>query len=139
MISQVGSAIALTFRGPGARLAYAITFGLVTAITAFYLVMLPSSAVGGFSLIALRYLTTSLGLAAFALGYGFALTIAINVSSIAQRNRAAEVVGIGGLLAAILPGSLCCTSIVPSLLAAFGASVPTVLGTTGKIQSVFAL
>jgi hypothetical protein len=139
MIRQAGSAFALTFRGPGAPLAYAITFGLGTALTAFYLVMLPSSAVGGFSLVALRYLTPALSLSAASLGYGFALTIAINAGSSAQRSRTAEAAGIGGLLAAILPGSLCCTSIVPSALAALGASVPTVLGTTGKIQSIFGL
>ncbi len=139
MIRQLGVALTLTFRGPGAPLAYAITFGLGTVITAFYLVMLPSSSVGGFSLTAVQYLTPALALAAAALGYGFALMIAINISSLAQRSRTAEAAGLAGLLAAVLPGSLCCTSVVPSLLAAFGASVSTVIGTTGKIQSVFGL
>ena len=139
MIRQVGIALGLTFRGPGAPLAYAIALGLGSAITAFYLVMLPSSSTGGFSLLALQDLTPALALAAAGLGYGFALMIAINVSSLAQRSRTAEVTGLAGLLAAALPGSLCCTSVVPSLLTAFGASVSTVLGTTGKIQSIFGL
>src|SRR5579875_2604537 len=91
-MGQVLRGIALTYAGPRRGRAYGITLGLGTALTAFYLVMLPSSRVGGFS-----------------------------------------------LLAAVLPGSLCCTSIIPSLLAVFGASVPTILGTTGKIASVFAL
>jgi hypothetical protein len=135
---QVARGIALAFEGSRRGRSAAITLGLGTLITAFYLVMLPSSAVGGLTLIALHYLTPLLALAAIALGYGFALTIAINVSSFAQRNRTSGVVGVGGLLAAVLPGSLCCTSVVPSLLAALGASTPTILGTTGKIQSVFA-
>ena len=138
-MGQVFKGIVLTFTGPHRRRAYGITLGLGTVITAFYLVMLPSSAVGGFSLIALHYLTPELALAAVALGYGFALALEINASALARRSRTAEVVGAGGLLAAVLPGSLCCTSIIPSLLAAFGASVPTILGTTGKIASVFAL
>jgi hypothetical protein len=138
-MSQVVRGIGLAFAGSRRWRSYAIALGLGTPLTAFYLVMLPSSAVGGFSLVALRYLTPGLALAAAALGYGFALTIAINVSALTQRSRAAGVVGIGGLLAATLPGSLCCTSVIPSLLAAFGASVPTILGTTGKIASVFAV
>lgn len=138
-MGQVLRGIALAFAGPSRARAYGIALGLGTAITAFYLVMLPSSAVGGFSLIALHYLTPALALAAAALGYGFALALAVNASALTQRSRAAGAVGVGGLLAAVLPGSLCCTSIIPSLLAAFGASVPTILGTTGKIASVFAV
>jgi hypothetical protein len=137
-MGQVFSGIALTFTGPRRWQAYGIFISLGTLVTAFYLVMLPSSAVGGLSLVALRYLTPAFALAAAALGYGFALAIAINASSLAQRSRAAGVVGVGGLLAAVLPGSLCCTPVIPSVLAAFGASVPTILGTTGKIASVFA-
>ena len=137
-MARVARGIALAFEGKQRKHSAAITLGFGTLITAFYLVMLPSSAVGGFTLIALHYLTPFLALAAIALGYGFALTIAINVSAVAQRSRASGAVGIGGLLAAVLPGSLCCTSVVPSLLAALGASTPTILGTTGKIQSIFA-
>ncbi|GAC1628002.1 MAG: hypothetical protein NVS4B5_19320 [Vulcanimicrobiaceae bacterium] len=138
VIRQVAAATTLTFRGKGAAVAYAWLLGLGTVATAFYFVMLPSSAVGGLSLLALRYLTVPLALAAVVLGYGFALAIAINLGAFSQRSRTAEVAGVGGLIAAILPGSLCCTSLVPTALAAFGASATTVLGTTGKIQSIFA-
>jgi hypothetical protein len=139
IMGQALRGIALTFTGPGRGRAWSVLLGLGTLITAFYLVMLPSSAVGGFSLVALQYLTPALAVVAVLLGYGFALTLALNASAFEQRSRAAGAVGIGGLLAAVLPGSLCCTSIVPSILAALGASVPTVLGTTGKIASVFAV
>lgn len=138
-MGQVSRGIAFTFTGPRRGRAWALLLGLGTLITAFYIVMLPSSAVGGFSLVALHYLTPALAVVAVVLGYGFALTLALNASALSQRSRAAGAVGIGGLLAAVLPGSLCCTSIVPSLLAALGASVPTILGTTGKIASVFAV
>lgn len=126
-MGQVVRGITLTFSGPRSGRAYGIVLGLGTVLTAFYLVVLPSSAVGGFSLLAVHYLTPTLALCAVALGYGFAAAIAINMSALTQRSRAAGVVGVGGLLAAVLPGSLCCTSVIPSLLAAFGASVPTIL------------
>ena len=139
MIGQASLALAMTFRGPGASRAFAWLLGLGTVATAFYLVMLPSSSTGGFSLEALHYLTPALTLAAIVLGYGFALAVAINLGAFSQRSRSAEAVGLGGLFAAILPGSLCCTSLVPTALAALGASATTVLGTTGRIQSIFAL
>lgn len=139
MVRQVRTALYLTFTGPPGFRSYAVLFGLGSAATAFYLIMLPSSAVGGFSFAAVRYLTPGLALAAAALGYGFALAVAINVGALSRRSRSAEVVGVGGLLASILPGSLCCTSLIPSLLAALGASTPTILGTTGRLQSIFAL
>jgi hypothetical protein len=137
-MGQVFAGIGLAFAGRARIRSLTITLVLGSLLTAFYLVMLPSSAVGGLAFVAVHYLTPLLALAAIVLGYGFALTVAINVSSFTQRSRAAGVVGVGGLLAAVLPGSLCCTSVVPSLLAALGASTPTILGTTGKIQSVFA-
>jgi hypothetical protein len=137
-MGQVFAGIGLAFAGRARIRSLTITLVLGSLLAAFYLVMLPSSAVGGFSLLALHYLTPLLALAAIVLGYGFALTVAINASAFVQRSRSSGMLGAGGLLAAILPGSLCCTSVVPSLLAALGASTPTILGTTGKIQSVFA-
>jgi hypothetical protein len=139
VIRQVPMGVAMTFRGKGTNRAYAIFLGLGSSATAFYLIMLPSSSAGGFSPAALRYLTPPLALAAAVLGYGFALAIAINIGAFSRRSRSAEAVGLGGLLAAILPGSLCCTSLVPTLLATLGASATTIIGTTGKIQSIFAL
>lgn len=139
VIRQVGLAIALTFRSQDAPRAYALLIGLGSVATAFYLVMLPSSAVGGFSLVALHYLTPAFALAAAVLGYGFALAIAINIGAFSRRSRSAEAAGLGGLLAAVLPGSLCCTSLIPTVLAALGFSATTIIGTTGKIQSIFAL
>lgn len=139
VIRQVGIALSLTFHGPGCGRAYVIVGALGTGATAFYLFMLPSPAVGGLSPAALHYLTPSLAAAAVVLGFGFALAVAINAGAIAQRRHAAEVVGIGGLIASVLPGSLCCTSVIPSLLAFLGLSTSSILGTTGRIQSIFAL
>lgn len=112
---------------------------LGTGATMFYLFMLPSPAVGRLSAAALRYLTPPLAAAAIMLGFGFALAVVINAGAIAQRRHTAEVVGIGGLIASLLPGSLCCTSGIPSLLAVLGLSTSSILGTTGRIQSIFAL
>ena len=106
--------------------------------TAFYLVMLPSPSVGGFSLIALRYLTPGLALVAVLLGFGLSATLAINITALGT-SASSNAAGLGGFIASVLPGSLCCTSVIPSLLALAGASAPSILTSTGKIQSIFAL
>ncbi len=46
--------------------------------------------------------------------------------------------GFGAVIAAIIPGGLCCTSVIPSVLAAFGASTTTIIDVTGKFQGPFA-
>ena len=45
--------------------------------------------------------------------------------------------GFGAVTAAIIPNMLCCTSVIPALLAALGASTPTVIGVTGVLQGPF--
>lgn len=138
MIRQVESALTATFRGPRSIRAYVIFLGVGVLATAFELIALPSPAVGGLSFSALRFLTPWLAAAAAFIGFGFGLSLALNADVTVGR-RTSRAAGVGGMLASVLPGSLCCTSIVPSLLAALGASAPTVLGTTGKIQAIFAL
>ncbi|MCL4364998.1 hypothetical protein M1590_01600 [Candidatus Marsarchaeota archaeon] len=46
--------------------------------------------------------------------------------------------GFGAVAATIIPSGLCCTSVIPAILAALGASTPTVIGITGVLQGPFA-
>ena len=100
--------------------------------------MLPSPAVGGFSPVALRYLTPPLAVLAVALGFGLGATLAINLTAV-KKSGTSGAVGFAGVISSVLPGSLCCTSVVPSLLALAGSSASSIIGSTGKIQSIFAL
>ncbi|MCL4375189.1 hypothetical protein M1394_00090 [Candidatus Marsarchaeota archaeon] len=45
--------------------------------------------------------------------------------------------GLGAVIAAIIPSSLCCTSVIPAILAAFGASTTTIINVTGDFQGPF--
>ncbi len=65
------------------------------------------------------------------------LVITVNVYAYKIKSKGTRKFGIASVISAILPSSLCCTSIVPSLLAVGGASTSFIVGNTGKIQSVF--
>ncbi|GAC1389542.1 MAG: hypothetical protein NVSMB31_05620 [Vulcanimicrobiaceae bacterium] len=138
VIGQAFQGFSVTFDGPRkVRAVLILTLGGMVA-TAFYLFMLPSPSVGGFSLIALQYLTPGLALIAALLGFGLSATLAINITAFSM-SASSNAAGLGGFIASVLPGSLCCTSVVPSLLALAGASAPSIITSTGKIQSIFAL
>jgi len=138
MVGQVARGFNLTFTGSRKSGALLILLVGGAAATTFYLFLLPSPAVGGISPMAFHYLTPPLTVLAILFGFGLSATLAINFSAL-KRSKAAGVAGLGGLLTSVLPASLCCTSAVPSLLALAGASASTIIGSTGKIQSIFAL
>ncbi len=131
-------ALTIAFRGTNLRRSFALTALIGVPATAFYLVALPAERFGAFALGALRFLTPGDALASAIVGFGVALTVALNVA--AHRAHASQTaLTFGGVVAALLPSSLCCTSLIPSLLAALGASAPAVLHLTGRFQGVFAV
>ncbi|MCL4399286.1 hypothetical protein M1293_02145 [Candidatus Parvarchaeota archaeon] len=65
------------------------------------------------------------------------LVITLNVYSYRIRTKTSKRLALSSIIGAILPSSLCCTSIVPSLMAVFGFSTSFIIGNTGKVQSVF--
>ena len=68
------------------------------------------------------------------------LALSLVMNSFAFVNGAAlsGKAGLGAVIAAIIPSGLCCTSAIPAILAAFGASTATVIGVTGELQGPFA-
>jgi len=129
------SAIARTFMTRPWSSALLVALG-GSALAFFYAIALPAERYGAFGFGALAYLTAPEAIAAAIIGYGTTLAIAINLGSNAARGS--EALTFGGALAALLPSSLCCTTLVPSALAALGASAPAVLHTTGRFQGFFA-
>ena len=66
------------------------------------------------------------------------LSLAANAYAFTNRASTSSKTGFGAVISAILPSSLCCTSFIPAILAAFGASTSTIIGITGTIQGPFA-
>jgi len=136
------SAFTMIFSRPAAARSLGIALGLGSLVFAFYVIALPAGTLGALSPAALQFLTPWQVLAAAILGYGFAIAIAMNVAAAGGNGglrKGAGALGIGGLIASLLPSGLCCTPAIPLLLATLGVSVPTIFRTSGIFQAFFAL
>jgi len=134
--AALGSATLRTFRARPLASTLLVALG-GSALAGFYAIALPAERFGAFSLGALAYLSPGEAIAAAIVGYGGMLGIAINLASNAARSAGGALTS-GGLVAALLPSSLCCTTLVPSALAALGVSAPAVLHVTGRFQGFLA-
>ncbi len=113
-----------------------LAFGVFLLGLAFYLITLPATYTGGvIGFAALRHLNGELVLLAFLLALLLSVVLTLNAYSVrtALRVRGAGL-SIGAVVASLVPGSVCCTPLVPSMLAAIGASTPQIFGLTGRIQ-----
>ena len=134
---NVSIAVGQVFRAPRYRLLAMGLFALVLAVNLF---TLPATYTGGVvGLISLRYLTVELGIFAVTLAVLFSLVLTLDVyafrAAIRQRDKG---LGVGALLAGFLPAGVCCTPLVPTLLAIMGASTPQIFGLTGRVQGFVA-
>ena len=133
----VRSALHNAFSPPARTRSLLFLTVLGVPLTLFYCIALPAERFGALGWGALQFLTVGEALAAGILGFGVALSIALNLA--AQRVRASQTsLTVGGLVAALLPSSLCCTTLIPSALATLGASAPAVLHLSGRFQGFFA-
>lgn len=113
---------------------------LFAVLFAFYALTLPAAYTGGYlGWVSLRQLDLRLALFALALAGLLSLVLTMNLYALRHaRRRGGRRLGAAALLASVLPSSLCCTSIVPSLLALAGASTPQIFGLSGRIQGFLA-
>jgi hypothetical protein len=134
---MVGSALREVFRLRGYR---HLALGLFVLGLAFYLVMLPATYTGGaVGWVSLRYLNVELSLTALILALLLSVVLTLNVYSarIALRQQGTGL-SVGAVLASLVPSSICCTPLLPSVLAAIGASTPQIFSLTGRIQGTVA-
>jgi len=114
--------------------------GLFLLALALYLFTLPATYTGGvIGLVSVRYLNAELVFFSLTLALLLSLVVTLNVYSVrASVGRRGAGLSAAGVLASLVPSSLCCTSLVPSLLAAVGASTPQIFRMTGLIQGTVA-
>ena len=112
-------------------------FALALTLNVF---TLPAAYTGGvIGLISLRYLTPELLFFSVALAALLSLALTLNIYAFrASVRRRSGGLTLGALLSSLLPASICCTPVVPTLLAILGASTPQIFGLTGRIQGFFA-
>ena len=117
--------------------AYLLLFlALSVSVSALYMFLLPSLPLGAIVPYAIRFITPVQ--AAFALIFGVLLSLVAMLNVYAFRMRASSVKGIavGSILASLVNG-LCCTPLIPSLIAVTGASTPVLYEISPRLQAFF--
>jgi hypothetical protein len=131
----ISGAIKETLSGKSYMAGFAAASILVTIVYAYLL---------SFSSLNLGNVPRILGISIYELlvslllGIMFSLVLTMSAFSIKRNIKSSEKVGIGALIASIVPSSMCCTALIPSVLSIAGASTATIIGVTGKIQGPFA-
>ncbi|MGC8537801.1 MAG: hypothetical protein ACP5MZ_02335 [Candidatus Micrarchaeia archaeon] len=114
---------------------FAITTSLMFVLYAYLLSYSSIALIPGFIIFGL---SVAVIIVSFLLSTLFSIVIVMNIYGIRQGVNTSTKLSIGSFLAAVLPSSVCCTALVPSLLALSGVSISTVIGTTGVIQGPIA-
>jgi len=112
------------------------------AVGLLYSILLPFNYTQRFELANWHYLDGSLLAWAVALGVGMGLVVSVQAYSmrrVAEARSAAGTAGGLAFLASVAPSFLCCTPIIPSLLAFVGVSGVSLYSTTGTLQHFFAI
>jgi len=115
---------------------------LTVAITAAYSLTLPFAFTQRLSLRNWQFLTPRLLGFAIALGIGMAFLLTVQVhafrrAAAARRGSGDKALSGVALVVSLLPTFLCCTPVIPTVLATFGLSAITVYSTTRSLQRFF--
>lgn len=137
--ASAGSAAKALAADPVSRVVF---LTLTTLITLAYTLVLPFAFTQRLSIANWHFLTTRLLLFAVALGVGMALVLTVQIYAMRRAVAARRLAGggaLGGLalIVSILPTFLCCTPVIPTLLATIGVSATSIYGTTGTLQRFF--
>ena len=130
-------AVGLVLEAPPYRYLALAVFALAFTLYAF---TLPTVYTGGVvGLISLSYLNAELLFFSIALAALLSLALTLNIYAfrVSIRRRSGSL-GLAGVFSSFLPATICCTPVVPTLLAILGASTPQIFGLTGQIQGFFA-
>ncbi len=132
-------ALAEVLGTPGRIAGFLVASGVVAF---FYTLLLPFDYTQRFELANWDYLDAYLLTWAIVLGLAMGLVLSVQVYAMRRIAAARAATGaVGGLafVVSLLPSFLCCTPIVPSLLAFVGVSGVGLYSTTGTLQHFFAV
>jgi hypothetical protein len=109
---------------------------LSVSISTLYMFLLPSLPLGAFVTYAIHFITPIQVVFSSAFGVLISLVVTLNVYAFRMRAPSAKGITIGSVLASLVNG-LCCTPLIPSLLALTGASTPVLYEISPLIQGFF--
>ena len=134
-VAAVGLAV---LASPRRRLLFV---GAAAIVTVAYTILLPFDFTQRLSIANWHYLTPALLAWSAAMGLGMAFVLAVQVHAVRLLAVRRSAVTMGGLafVGGLLPSLLCCSPLIPTLLAFVGLSTAQVYGTTGAFQHFFAV
>jgi hypothetical protein len=119
------------------RRAYLYSFLFLSiAMSSLYIVLLPSLPLGTLNFQVVRFITPLQLTFAVIFGILLSLVVIINIYSVKFRVKGTKAITIGSVLASAVNG-LCCTPIIPSLIAILGASSTVIFEYAPPIQAFF--
>lgn len=124
-------------RSPSSQILFVV---LAVVIGALYTIFLPFEFTQRFSFANWNYLDPYLAAWSIVLGIGMSSVLVLQIYAM-RRVRSMQPGTLSGLafIGSILPSFLCCTPIIPTLLAFIGLSTVSIYGTTGALQHFFAV
>lgn len=123
----------------GSRARVLLLLALGVPITILYSLLLPFEYTQRVGIGNWAYLTPLLGFWSVLLGFGIGFLLLVQIYSMRTLVAARPAkVGGGAALISLLPSFLCCTPLIPTLLAFVGLSGGTLYSTTGGVQHFFA-
>jgi hypothetical protein len=110
---------------------------LAISISTLYMYMLPSLPDGVLiAPYAIQFITPLQEAFAIIFGILFSLVIVLNIFAFRMHTSSGKRLTVGSVLASLVNG-LCCTPIIPTLIALSGASTPLLFDISPKIQAFF--
>lgn len=136
-VSHIERALKTVF---GERRYQLLGAGSFLALVTLYAFTLPATYTGGrVGLVSLRLLTPTLAGFAVVLSGLVAVLVPFNLYTLDLGAEAGTATTTSGFLGSILPPLLCCSPLIPGLIAMVGAVFPAVAGTSGVIQGFIAV
>lgn len=134
LLRQERSALLLVF----SERKYAILFSILAiGISALYMYLLPSLPEGVLiSQYAIRFITPTQEAFAVAFGFLFGLVIVLNLYAFKMRASSSKGLTLASILASFV-NALCCTPLIPSIIALSGVSTQLMFELSPRIQAFF--
>ncbi len=126
-------ALTVVFRN---KLNNVLFFSLAPAVSLLYMFLLPSLPAGGLVPDAIRFITPVQLIFSVAFGVLLSLVVVLNIQAFRMNVPSASGSAVGSVLASLVNG-LCCTPLVPLVIALSGASTPVLFQYSPPIQAFF--
>lgn len=135
VLPSLSTAMGLVLRG---RSYQALAVGLGGGFTFMYMILLPSLLLGKITLQSLGYLTSLDFAFSVLMGPTLSLVVVMNLYALRRAKACSRKAVALSIVTGILPNSLCCTTIIPTLIGLLAVSTSVLFTVSPAIQAFIA-